>query len=229
MASSREKEDEMTLYYHPALYFSQRIALVLEEKGLKYKTKFVNSQTGEHMSQWYREINPQGEVPSISCNGYNVGDSERLLDYLDKVFPRTPRLQPPDYTSEGQKVRYWRSKINSIPVEFITLGCIMFRSKLTRGSSIPENVPRHLPDQIGLVRDHFRHQFRGHLHGAQTSDDDDDEETELDVYGTVVRDINNVREQIGVLDMVLEEIESELGKTRLISGTLADKSKFHCS
>ena len=54
-----------TLYHAPYSQHSRRIISLLEQAGLDYKTISVNMENGDYLSDWYRAINPNHQVPTF--------------------------------------------------------------------------------------------------------------------------------------------------------------------
>lgn len=72
---------------------SQRVRLVLEEKGLAWTSTLVDLYNFEHATPAYRAIHPKGLVPALIHDGRTIIDSNDIIDYLDTSFP-SANLQP---------------------------------------------------------------------------------------------------------------------------------------
>jgi maleylacetoacetate isomerase len=86
---------ELYTYWRSSASYRVRIALNL--KSLPYETHAVDltRDGGEQFSARYREVNPQGRVPTLVHDGQRIGQSLAIIEYLDEVFPGT-RLIPKD-------------------------------------------------------------------------------------------------------------------------------------
>ena len=78
-------------YFRSSAAFRVRIALNL--KGLAFDTLLVNLSTGEHSSDEYRKVNPQGRVPTLVDGGVTFLQSPAILEYLEERYP-DPALLP---------------------------------------------------------------------------------------------------------------------------------------
>lgn len=72
---------------------SQRVRLVLEEKGLAWKSHHLDLSRIEHVTGDYQAINPKGVVPTLVHDGQVVIESNDILLYLEEKFP-VPSLIP---------------------------------------------------------------------------------------------------------------------------------------
>ena len=60
---------------------------------------------GEQNLEYYKKINPMGEVPTLVHDGKKIGQSLVILQYLDEVFPQNP-LFPKDTFSKMQVFQF---------------------------------------------------------------------------------------------------------------------------
>jgi maleylacetoacetate isomerase len=58
-------------------------------KGLKYEYKPIHllKDGGQQKSTEFLKLNPQGHVPFLIHDGFGIGESVAIIDYLDHVFP----------------------------------------------------------------------------------------------------------------------------------------------
>ncbi|RLT89574.1 MAG: hypothetical protein CSH49_07355 [Alcanivorax sp.] len=71
-----------TLYHAPYSQHSRRIISLLEQAGLDYKTISVNMENGDYLSDWYRAINPNHQVPTFIDDELIIYESNAVLRYL---------------------------------------------------------------------------------------------------------------------------------------------------
>lgn len=91
--------------------------MALAEKQLAWTPHHIQFNRGEHLSEQYLKINPNGVVPTLVHNGRVVTDSSVINEYLDEVFPEFP-LRPHD--PYGRAVmRIWRQYIDEVPTPSI--------------------------------------------------------------------------------------------------------------
>jgi glutathione S-transferase len=71
---------------------SQKVRLVLAEKGLDWQDVQVNFARSEHLAPEYLQLNPNGVVPTLVHDGQVVIDSSVIMEYLDEVAPEPPMV-----------------------------------------------------------------------------------------------------------------------------------------
>ena len=81
--------------------------LTLYEKGLPLEHKQLNPAAFEHHSDWYKAINPRGQVPALDDDGFVVTDSNAILVYLAKKFDRHDWL--PEDARKSARIQKWLS------------------------------------------------------------------------------------------------------------------------
>ncbi|MDB5453246.1 MAG: Glutathione S-transferase, N-terminal domain [Caulobacteraceae bacterium] len=77
---------------------SQRVRLVLEEKGLGWTSHLVDLFRFEHATPQYQTIHPKGLVPALVHDGRTIIDSNDIIAYLDATFP-----EPPMHSAASQR------------------------------------------------------------------------------------------------------------------------------
>ena len=77
-------------YFRSSAAFRVRIALNL--KGLEYEPRFVNLLKDEQRADGYREVNPQGLVPTLEDGADTLTQSIAIIEYLDERYPDPPLL-----------------------------------------------------------------------------------------------------------------------------------------
>jgi glutathione S-transferase len=85
----------MELYHFGFSTCSQKVRLVLAEKGLDFESHEVNLITGEQHDPAYVKLNPKHVVPTLVHDGRVLTESTLIIRYLDDAFP-TPPLRPSD-------------------------------------------------------------------------------------------------------------------------------------
>jgi GST-like protein len=75
-----------------------KVALFLEEAGLKYEAIPIDTRRGEQFNPAYQAVNPNGKVPAIVDGDVTVFDSNAILLYLAEktgkfIPPNTPVLR----------------------------------------------------------------------------------------------------------------------------------------
>jgi maleylacetoacetate isomerase len=84
----------MKLYDYFRSTACYRVRIALNIKNLAYEKIEVHlvDHGGEQNSPQYRQVNPQGLVPSLEVNGNVLHQSLAIIEYLDEVFPEKPLL-----------------------------------------------------------------------------------------------------------------------------------------
>ena len=107
----------LELYNAPISTCSQKVRMVLAEKGLAWKDHRLSFQRGEHLSPEYLQLNPNGVVPTLVHDGVPVIESSVINEYLDEVFPQVPLL--PSTAIAKAHMRAWRQYIDEVPTPSI--------------------------------------------------------------------------------------------------------------
>jgi glutathione S-transferase len=84
---------------------SQKVRLVLAEKGLAWKSHPVDLLRNEQLRPEYLALNPNGVVPTLVHDGHVVIESSVIIEYVDDAFPAPP-LRPADPLARA-RMREW--------------------------------------------------------------------------------------------------------------------------
>ena len=85
----------LRIYYHPLSTFSQRVRIVVIEKGISAELVEVDLPGRAQFRPEYLSKNPYGRVPAIDDDGWVLYESTAILEYLEATRP-SPALVPPD-------------------------------------------------------------------------------------------------------------------------------------
>lgn len=102
----------MHLYHYGMSNCSQKVRLVLAEKGISWTSHHVDILKGEHTTEAYRRVHPNGVVPALVHEGTIVIESSDVMEYLDDHFPDPP-LRPRG-ERELHQMRQWVARQDSI-------------------------------------------------------------------------------------------------------------------
>ena len=80
-------------FWRSSAAFRARIALNL--KGLRYESVAKRLVRDEHRAAEFLRLNPQGLIPALEDDGFVLGQSLAIIEYLDETHPEPPLL-PPD-------------------------------------------------------------------------------------------------------------------------------------
>lgn len=96
----------MILYSYFRSSASYRVRIALQVKGLQYEYRPIHliKGGGEQKSAEYLKMNPQGHVPFLIDQGFGIGESVAIIDYLDNVYPKV-RLFPADPRDRARVLR----------------------------------------------------------------------------------------------------------------------------
>ncbi|MBO9581187.1 MAG: glutathione S-transferase family protein [Sphingobium sp.] len=96
----------LTLYSFGPGANSMKPMATLYEKGLDFKIRFVDPSKFEQHSDWFKKINPRGQVPALDHDGKIVVESTVICEYLEDAFPDQNPLRPADPYMRAQ-MRVW--------------------------------------------------------------------------------------------------------------------------
>ena len=83
------------LYHFWSSVCSVRCRMALEEKGVKWTSRYIDLFKFDQMRPEYLLINPDGVVPTLVHNGKPVCESSIINEYIDAAF-EGPKLTPTD-------------------------------------------------------------------------------------------------------------------------------------
>lgn len=79
-------------YFRSSSSYRVRIALNLKGLPFEYAAVHLNRNGGEQFQPAFKALNPQGLVPVLSDQGFDVSQSLAILEYLEEKYPQTPLL-----------------------------------------------------------------------------------------------------------------------------------------
>jgi len=154
LARSRQTEEGrlLELYNAPMSTCSQKVRLVLAEKGLDWVDRRLDLSKNEHLTPAYLALNPNGVVPTLVHDGNAIVDSSVICEYLDEVFPEVP-LVPREPVRRAQ-LRAWLRFLEEVPTAAIRVPS--FHQALARryGDLDNERFNREVAD-VRPLRKHF--------------------------------------------------------------------------
>ncbi|MXO59668.1 glutathione S-transferase family protein [Altererythrobacter salegens] len=96
----------LTLYSFGPGANSLKPMLALYEKGLAFNHRLLDPTRFEHHAEWYKKINPRGQVPALEDNGKIITESTVICEYLEDEHPTKVRLRP-DNSYDRAMMRIW--------------------------------------------------------------------------------------------------------------------------
>src|SRR6202051_776139 len=104
----------LVLYHTSHSTCSQKVRLVLHEKGLKFDEVRIDLAKKEQLKPDYLALNPNGVVPTLVDDGIPIIESSVICEYLDEKYPENP-LVPSDIV-ERARMRAWTHYIEEVAV-----------------------------------------------------------------------------------------------------------------
>ena len=101
---------DLVLHHNGMSSCSQKVRLVLAEKGLAFESREVNLVAGEQHAPDYVKLNPNHVVPTLAHGGRVFIESSLIDEYLDEAFPEPP-LAPRDPAGR-HAMRLWVKQID---------------------------------------------------------------------------------------------------------------------
>lgn len=107
----------LTLYHASHSTCSQKVRIVLHEKGLKFDDIKLDLAKKDQLKPEYVALNPNAVVPTLVDDGVPIIESSVICEYLDEKFPQNP-LVPEDIV-ERARMRAWMHYIEEVAVAAI--------------------------------------------------------------------------------------------------------------
>lgn len=99
------------VYHNPESLCSQKVRVACLEKDIDYTSHVIELSDltikGNNLSKAYRNINPNGIVPTLVHNGTPVYDSYHIIEYLDELLPNSGTKLWPDDPEKRKSLEAW--------------------------------------------------------------------------------------------------------------------------
>ncbi|MEI9965694.1 MAG: glutathione S-transferase N-terminal domain-containing protein [Caulobacteraceae bacterium] len=92
----------LELYHADPNANSAKPLFALYEKGVPFTSRWMDFGKWEQHSDWFKALNPNGQVPALVHDGKVITESTVICEYIDEVFDGPP-LRPGD--------PYWRARM----------------------------------------------------------------------------------------------------------------------
>jgi maleylacetoacetate isomerase len=89
---STKKDTAMKLYGYFRSSAAFRVRIALNLKKLDYETVAVHLRRNDQSKPEYRDVNPQGLVPTLEDGQQTLIQSLAIIEYLDEIYPDPPML-----------------------------------------------------------------------------------------------------------------------------------------
>jgi glutathione S-transferase len=104
----------LVLYHASHSTCSQKVRLVLHEKGVKFDDVKLDLGKKDQLKPEYLALNPNGVVPTLVDDGIPIIESSVICEYLEEKYPHNP-LTPADLV-ERARMRAWMHFIEEVAV-----------------------------------------------------------------------------------------------------------------
>jgi glutathione S-transferase len=132
----------ITLYSHKQGPNGWKVAMLLQELGIEYETKFLDFQKGEQKHSDFTKFNPNGRIPAIidhKNNDHVVWESAASLYYLAKKYDTEHKFLPAKLEDETDVLTWVAFQISGLGP---TLGQV-FWFKFYHAEKVPSAVERY--------------------------------------------------------------------------------------
>jgi glutathione S-transferase len=171
----------MKLYSHPLSPASQKVRLVLAEKGLDWERHDVDLPNKENLDSWYLELNSLGMLPTLVDGDAVVNESSVICEYLEDAYPE-PALRPGDPAARA-KIRWWMSLVDDrlhYSAGALVWPALMRPALLEKTEAERESLLSRIPDRARQAR---------HRRWVQYGVDNPDFSRAVLVYRDTIRDM----------------------------------------
>jgi len=100
----------ITLYTHKAGPNGWKVAILLEELGLKYESIYLNFQEGEQKKPEFTKHNPNGRIPCIvdhDNNDFTLWESAAIMKYIVERYDKEKKFHFAQGSNEYYEVEQW--------------------------------------------------------------------------------------------------------------------------
>jgi glutathione S-transferase len=104
----------LVLYHASHSTCSQKVRMVLHEKGVAFEEVRIDLGRKEQLKPDYLALNPNGVVPTLVDDGIPIIESSVICEYLDEKYPQNP-LVPGDLVQRA-RMRAWMHYIEEVAV-----------------------------------------------------------------------------------------------------------------
>ena len=108
------------LYHFWSSVCSVRCRMALEEKGVKWESKYIDLFKFDQLTPEYLAINPDEVVPTLVCDGHPIRESVIINEFIDDAFPGI-KLIPSDPLLAAKMREFIRTCENAMgPIATLT-------------------------------------------------------------------------------------------------------------
>ncbi len=103
----------LKLYNAPQSTCSQKVRICLWEKGLAFSEEKLDLFRGDQLTAEYKQLNPNGVVPTLVHDDEVIIDSSVIIEYLDERFPEV--MLSPATPAGRAHMREWMRFFEEVP------------------------------------------------------------------------------------------------------------------
>jgi GST-like protein len=100
----------ITLYTAPTPN-GWKISIALEEMGLPYEVRVIDFAANEQKADWYVSINPNGRIPALADDGFELFESGAILIYLAE---KTAKFLPKDIQGRSRVIQWLMFQMSGV-------------------------------------------------------------------------------------------------------------------
>ena len=127
---------------------SHRLQIALRLKQLPFDYRPVDLDSGEQNSDWFRAINPRGELPVLLVNGEAWFQSLSILEQLEEAYPQAGAPLLPPESGQRRLCRELAEAINSSLQPLLLPGRLRRRILQAGDSERREDLEQTLRDGV---------------------------------------------------------------------------------
>ena len=142
---------------------SMKPLLTLFEKGLAFEANRLDPARFEHHADWFKAINPRGQVPALVDGDKVITESTVICEYLEDEYPTAVSLRPADSFGRAQ-MRVWTKWVDEYFCWCVsTIGWHRYVGKMVQGLSDAEfeEKVKAIPDWNKAFRKDFMKKAMG--------------------------------------------------------------------
>ncbi|XP_005524744.1 ganglioside-induced differentiation-associated protein 1-like 1 isoform X2 [Pyrgilauda ruficollis] len=131
-----KSQDRLVLYHWTQSFSSQKVRLVIAEKGLPCEERDVSMPLMEHKEPWFMRLNLGEEVPVIIHRDNIISDYNQIIDYMEKNFTgghlanATTDLMKLDHEEEPQLSEPYLSKQKKLMAKILEHDNVNYLKKI---------------------------------------------------------------------------------------------------
>jgi glutathione S-transferase len=139
----------LTLYRFPGATCAAKALLSLNEKGVEFEDRVIDRS--DLATEWYRKLNPNGVVPTLTHRGETIIESSIIMNYVNEVF-EGPSLRPSDPLARA-RMSYWMKRADDSLVHLaaMSFGVVMRKNYLQMSPEAREAIYAAIADPSARV------------------------------------------------------------------------------